>query len=119
MLEQAGLARMNLSALSNGHDLKLALVAKLFNVMKRFTKPVQARALGVIGKDHLSGKFASLNCEMETFQYRRVAGEKDGLPWVLELAFAWCPEMRSRRLITGVNWSPGILNPFRQLGSVV
>ena len=22
-----------------------------------------------------------------------------------------------RRLVTGVNWSPGIINPFRQLGS--
>ena len=25
--------------------------------------------------------------------------------------------MHDRRLITGVNWSPGILNPFRELGA--
>ena len=41
----------------------------------------------------------------------------DGVPWVVETAFGWCPEAESRRLITGVNWSPGIINPFRELGS--
>ena len=35
---------------------------------------------------------------------------------MIEAAFAWCPDQTSRRLITGVNWSPGILNPFRALG---
>ena len=33
----------------------------------------------------------------------------------LETAFAWRPE-GDRQLITGVNFSPGIINPFRQLG---
>ena len=27
------------------------------------------------------------------------------------------PEGDSRRLVTGVNWSPGIINPFRELGT--
>jgi hypothetical protein len=35
---------------------------------------------------------------------------------VVEVAFAWCPDQGARRLITGVNWSPGIDNPFRELG---
>ena len=35
---------------------------------------------------------------------------------MVEAAFAWCPDLTSRRLITGVNWSPGIVNPFRALG---
>jgi hypothetical protein len=34
----------------------------------------------------------------------------------METAFAWCPDAEMRRLVTGVNWSPGIVNPFRQLG---
>ena len=28
----------------------------------------------------------------------------------------WCPQIDGRRMVTGVNWSPGIVNPFRQLG---
>jgi hypothetical protein len=35
----------------------------------------------------------------------------------VEAAFAWQPNAAGRRIVTGVNWSPGILNPFRQLGS--
>ena len=53
---------------------------------------------------------------MESFEYRRVMRVEDGIPWVIETAFAWCPKAKQRRLITGVNWSPGILNPFRELG---
>ena len=40
----------------------------------------------------------------------------DGVPWIVETAFGWCPGSETRRLVTGVNWSPGIVNPFRQLG---
>jgi hypothetical protein len=40
------------------------------------------------------------------------------LPWVVETAFAWAPDLDTRRIITGVNWSPGINNPFRQLGRI-
>jgi hypothetical protein len=35
----------------------------------------------------------------------------------LETAFGYCPKADERRLITGVNWSPGIGDPFRQLGA--
>ena len=36
----------------------------------------------------------------------------------METAFAWCPEAGTRRLVTGVNWSAGLINPFRKLGDV-
>jgi hypothetical protein len=52
---------------------------------------------------------------METFKYATRRGVADGLPCVVETAFAW-REKGSRRFIVGVNWSPGILNPFRSLG---
>jgi hypothetical protein len=36
---------------------------------------------------------------------------------VLEVAFAWCPDgVDERRLITGLNFSPTLANPFRSLG---
>ncbi len=52
---------------------------------------------------------------MESFQYRKIAGVEHGLPGVVETAFGYCPDLRDRRLVTGVNWSPGIVNPFRHL----
>ena len=39
------------------------------------------------------------------------------MPDVIETAFGWCPDgANERRIITGVNWSPAIGNPFRSLG---
>jgi hypothetical protein len=53
---------------------------------------------------------------MDSFRYKRVTGVSDSIPWILEVAFGWYPEETSRRLITGANWSPGIINLFRKLG---
>ena len=40
-------------------------------------------------------------------------------PFVIETAFGWLGDKAEdeRRLVTGVNWSPGIRNPFRSLGA--
>jgi DNA topoisomerase VI subunit B len=116
VLDATGLARAGLSALRNGDGLDHQKVAALLDAMREHSKPVKPVQLGVIGKDHLAARFKGLGCEMESFEYRRLVGETDGLPWVAEAAFAWCPEADARSLITGVNWSPGIINPFRQLG---
>jgi hypothetical protein len=36
---------------------------------------------------------------------------------VIEAAFGFCPNGKAeRRQVVGVNWSPGIVNPFRTLG---
>jgi hypothetical protein len=53
---------------------------------------------------------------MDSIDYRVIKDVTDGLPSVLETAFAWCPKLDRRLLIPGVNWSPGIVNPFRELG---
>jgi DNA topoisomerase VI subunit B len=117
VLDATGLARVNLSALRDGDDLNRKLTARLLGAMKAQTKPVKPDRLGVIGQQHLATRFKALGCEMKTFNCKKVLGETDGLPWVFETAFAWCPSLgNERRLITGVNWSPGIVNPFRQLG---
>jgi len=85
--------------------------------MQENSRPVKPRRLGLIGKEVLRKRFAALRCQLESFTYRLSLGVWEvGIPWVQETAFAWCPEAESRRLITGVNWSPGIINPFRQLG---
>jgi hypothetical protein len=54
-------------------------------------------------------RFTELGPEMASFEYKKVLREMDGLPWIIEAAFAWSPDAGKRRLITGVNWSPGIM----------
>ena len=54
----------------------------------------------------------------EELEYRKVMGTTDSVPWIVETAFGYCPQGKSRRLVTGVNWSPGIVNPFRSLGPI-
>jgi DNA topoisomerase VI subunit B len=116
VLDETGLARLGLSALRNGDGLDEARTGQLLEAMRQHSRAVKPAALGVIGKDHLAKRFEGLGCDMRTFEYRKVADVSEGLPWVAETAFAWCPDAESRRLVTGVNWSPGIVNPFRQLG---
>ncbi|WP_027152205.1 hypothetical protein [Mesorhizobium sp. WSM2561] len=56
---------------------------------------------------------------MESFDYRKIEDEDDeGIPYLVETAFAWRgdDDYGRRRDIVGVNWSPGITNPFRVLG---
>jgi len=119
VLDATALHRATLPALMNadGSSLNDEVLDTLLNAMKAASKPVKPLMLGFIGREHLAAKFQSLNCEMETFNFQKAVGTTDdGLPWIVETAFAWCPEADQRRIITGVNWSPGIVNPFRELG---
>jgi hypothetical protein len=86
--------------------------------MQRLSKPVKPNDLGLIGPDHLARRFGEAGAEMGTFNYSKDLGTADGLPWVIEVAFAWAHKAKQRRLITGVNFSPGITNPFRSLGAI-
>src|SRR5262249_23012057 len=116
VLEATGLARTSLSALADDHDLRTDLAGRLLAAIKENTKPVKPASLGVISRDHLERRFQNLGSDMETFDYRKALWEVDGVPRVAEAAFAWCEPAETRRLVTGVNWSPGIVNPFRELG---
>jgi hypothetical protein len=124
VLQTSGLARANLSDLVRGGRLDSAAVILLLGALKAQSKPVKPEALGLIGKDHLARRFEALGCEMESFNYAKDLGEYDGAPCVIETAFAvrtsaltagYDPGER-RRLVTGVNWSAAIGNPFRSLG---
>jgi DNA topoisomerase VI subunit B len=117
VLDKLGLARAPLASLCAGWDFDKPKIAALA-AMQATSKPVKPKYLGVIGKDHLAQRMAAAGVEMETFDYSRTFDTtEDGVPCVVEFAFGWCPEGDGRRLITGLNWSPGITNPFRQLGS--
>ena len=128
VLNATGLSREPLTAfITDSGNLDSAKVRSLLSAMQAQSRPVKPQDLGVIGEEHFRRRFEAADCDMETFDYGKDLDNSNGLPVVAEFAFA-CrggfdakvdPDDadRRRRLITGVNWSPGIVNPFRQLGS--
>ena len=119
ILEEVGASRLSLSQFfGNGDRVNYGQIAKLLAAMQRQSKPVKPKELGFIGKDHFASRFKAAGADLKVFRYRLTFGETDGIPDVIETAFGWCPDgANERRIITGVNWSPAIGNPFRSLGS--
>jgi DNA topoisomerase VI subunit B len=119
VLEEVGAARLSLPEFfGNGDRVNNDRIANLLAAMQRQSRPVKPADLGFIGKDHLAARFKAAGADLATFKHRRDLGESDGIPEVIEAAFGWCPDgANKRRIITGVNWSPAVGNPFRSLGS--
>jgi hypothetical protein len=118
VLEEIGATRLSLPEFfGNGDHVNHGRIRNLLAAMQAHSKPVNAKDLGCIGKDHLAARFQAATAELASFKYRRIFGNSEGVPEVIEAAFAWCPNgVKERRIITGVNWSPAIGNPFRSLG---
>jgi hypothetical protein len=119
VLEGMGLAREHLSRLVVNNAVDTVVAAGLLAEMRRHSKPVKPAILGVIGREHFQSRFEAAGCEMESFNYNKVEDYDEDVPFVIEVAFGWLGDGApdARRLVTGVNWSPGIINPFRQLGT--
>ena len=117
VLDATDLHRQPLTAMLNGTGLDMPRVESLLAAMRDHSRPIKHARLGIIGQDHLRQRFEEIGCQMETFKYKKMLDETDGRPEVLEVAFGWCPKSGDqRRLVTGVNWSAAIVNPFRILG---
>ena len=120
VLAAVGLSREPLDCLVADGRVDPEKAGKLLKAMQENSNPVKPAALGPIGREHFEKRFAEEGCEMASFDYRKIAHfDDDGIPFVIESAFGWLGEEAEdrRRLVTGVNWSPGIRNPFRSLGS--
>ena len=119
ILDATGLHRRQLSSLlaQSGNEIDLAKASELLTSMKSNSKSVNPKLLGVLGRDNIAQSLKGMGCEMDSYCYQACMGTtSDELPWVLEVGFAWNPESDRRRMIAGVNWSPAIINPFRELG---
>jgi DNA topoisomerase VI subunit B len=117
VLDETGLAREQLASLFDiGGVPRNDQIAALHAALRQHSKPVKPKNLGVIGRDHFRARFENVGVEPESFKYSRAFGETEGLPWVVETAFGWCPSFKRRRIIVGVNWSVGLVNPFRSFG---
>jgi len=112
VLDETSTARMALAELFADGKADKVKIANLLSAIQRSTKSVKPQELGVIAKEHLATRFAAAGADPNTFNYKRLVRDDAGLPTVIEIAFAYCPDaMATRRLITGVNWSVGINNP--------
>lgn len=116
-LDALGYSRQPLTILARDGDIDRPMVERLLEAMKAHAAPVKPKHLGMIGKPHLETRFLEFGCTPETFNYDKQMGERDGIPYAIETAFGYMDNDKSgRQLVTGVNWSPGIVNPFRRLG---
>jgi hypothetical protein len=124
VLQEVGCSHQSLAQFFGVDQVNRAGVAKLLASMKKHSKPVAAKHLGVIGKDHLKQLFEASGGNADTFKYEKRTGINDeGIPFVTEFAFGLHQSGLtqganvSRKIITGANWSVAIGNPFRAFGS--
>ena len=116
ILDQVGLARVTIGHLFDADGKPKRQIARLLAVMQNESREVKPTELGVLGQDHFRKRFAAHGGDLETFVYKRVLTTDNDIPVAIEVAFAYAPEAGKRILYTGVNFSPAIVNPFRQLG---
>ena len=118
VLEACSAARLSLPEFFGaGDEVNTDAIANLLDAMQEQSRPVKPKDLGIIGRDHFAARFKTAGAHLRTFRYKLNSGEADGIPDVIETACGWCPKGHVRRIITGVNCSPAIGNPFRSLGS--
>jgi DNA topoisomerase VI subunit B len=114
----AGLANAALHDLVVNDDVDVQAVGRLLNAMVLATRPVKPQALGVIGEPHLTSSLIERwRCHRDSVRYKRLTGEADGVPFVLEVALGVHARGREgeREIIAGVNWSPALVCPFDDL----
>jgi hypothetical protein len=118
VLDEVGASRMSLPVFfGNDEAVNHGAVARLLAACKKHTRPVKPTELGLIGKEHILARFLGAGVREETFKYQKIFGANDGIPFVVETTFGWCPNGDNERcIVTGLNWSAGIRNPFRSFG---
>lgn len=103
--QESGLMRANLSALLNCEGLDKKKTSALLAAMQKHGKTPKPERLGCVGRKHVSGVFENLGAG--EIKYRKVAGEVERRPFVVEAAFAELVTGK-RAIITGCNFSPSI-----------
>jgi DNA topoisomerase VI subunit B len=122
ILNEVGCSHQTLAAFFGVDRVNRDGIAQLVAAMKRYSKPVPPKHLGVIGMDHLKKRFLAAGGAVDTFKYQcRKAIGADAIPYVVEFAFGLHQAglgggAVSREFVTGANWSAAIANPFRRFG---
>jgi hypothetical protein len=125
ILDEVGCSHQPLGQFFGVDQVNRSGIARLLAAMRKYSKPVAPKHLGIIGVEHLKQRFLAAGGNAETFKYQQRKGmTDDGIPYVIEFAFGLHQSALSqrgfavsRKFITGANWSVGINNPFRAFGS--
>jgi Histidine kinase-, DNA gyrase B-, and HSP90-like ATPase len=101
-------------------EVKHQRLKKLLGLLQQHTRPVRPELLGIIGEEHLRRLCIAYGGEEQSFKYSLNPGFDDGLPYVVEIATCaykkWVHGKEAapgRELITGVNFSATLENPFQ------
>lgn len=113
VLDEACLGRPSLASFFAEGEVDHNAVARLLRAMKENSRPANPEQLGIISRDHFAAHLVRDDADPANFRYKRVAGEHHGIPYVVEAAFTSFPDAKRPRIITGVNWSAAINQPFR------
>src|SRR5262249_40848378 len=124
VLNELGCSHQSLAQFFGVEKVNRNGIARLLAAMRKYTKPVAPKHLGVIGAEHFKQRFLAAGGNVDTFKYQQRKGTtSDGIPYVIEFAFGLHQsgldksDAVIRQIITGANWSVGINNPFRHFGS--
>jgi hypothetical protein len=118
-LDATNLARVTVGEMFSSDGKPSPRITRLLTVMHKQTSVVKPADLGIIGKQNLMHRFEALGADLDSFQYKRILSSKAELPYVIEVAFAYVPaETEPRVLVTGINFSPAIVNPFANSDAV-
>lgn len=118
VVERAKLQRCPLADLASKGKLDTSRISALLKAMQDETKPIKPEKLGVIGEDNFRSRFAIMGGDAGTFRYKKLAGITEGLPYVIEVAFAMHNDSETQFIVGGVNWSPAVKGvPFDELGN--
>jgi DNA topoisomerase VI subunit B len=125
ILAEVGCSHQSLAQFFGVDQVNRMGIAMLLAAMRRYSKPVAPKRLGVIGIEHFKHHFLAAGGNSETFKYQcRKGMTPDGIPYVVEFAFGLHQSGLSknaagvpRKFVTGANWSAAINNPFRAFGS--
>ena len=123
VLDEVGCSHQSLAQFFGIDRVNRRGITKLLAAMRKHSKPVDPKHLGIIGAEHLKHCFLAAGGNAETFKYEKRMGMTEGIPYVIEFAFGLHQSgltqgaARARKIVTGANWSVGINNPFRAFGS--
>jgi Histidine kinase-, DNA gyrase B-, and HSP90-like ATPase len=122
VLRELGAAHMSLQQLFGSEtEVNHQRMQKLLRLLQQHTRPLRPELLGVVAEEHLRRLSVAAGGEEQSFKYF-ISAERDadGLPYLVEIATCafkqWVKgkDQRApgRLLITGVNFSATLENPF-------
>ncbi|MGH2447223.1 MAG: ATP-binding protein [Chloroflexota bacterium] len=88
-------------------DVGCFFVEMLLKRMQKASRAPAPKALGAIGRDHLTAWMIHNGVAPESIRYQQKVGI-DTMPYVLEVAFGVNAQDSGRQIVTGLNWSPVI-----------